>query len=249
MGAILSRSGMTVWICTFPIRPEKKISSMTSLWRDRRGERRSSSFENRFSSWDRKNSISTLVLVLKSGIIYSRSLPDRIRIQLWIWSRVRIPPLRMNRIRRFHLEYLFTPYPPDITAIKSTSSSSIWVFLLSTCFFNVAHFNADPDAESAESGSEIPFWCQSTCGSFHKCYTVPYMLKNQIFFTFSNNVALPVFNVFLSHQCQKCHNFQKYCLPTLSFAWNLYRSGFAGLGKMMRIQPDPAPLPDPQHCS
>jgi hypothetical protein len=82
MGAILSRSGMTVWICTFPIRPEKKISSMTSLWRDRRGERRSSSFENRFSSWERKTAIQFKVSVLRSGVKDPRSMPDRIRLQL-----------------------------------------------------------------------------------------------------------------------------------------------------------------------
>ena len=45
--SMLSMKGMTVSICTLPIRPAKKISSNTSCCRERRGERRSKSFENR----------------------------------------------------------------------------------------------------------------------------------------------------------------------------------------------------------
>jgi len=48
--SICSMYGIIVSICMFPMSPVKKISSMTSLWRDRSGESRRRSFENRFGS-------------------------------------------------------------------------------------------------------------------------------------------------------------------------------------------------------
>ncbi len=88
------------------------------------------------------------------------------------------------------------------------------------------------------SESEFPFWYPSIFGSYH-------MWENLNFFLLLVT-ALQVWQwsfsslsmVFRPHIA----NFlKKYCLSTLSFAWNWFRFGS---GKITRIRPDP----DPQHC-
>ena len=112
---MLRAKGMTVSICTLPMRPLKNISSRTSAWMDRRGESLSNSLENLESS----SGFLCLQYALSSDTAWSLILskysqfPD-------IWSEKSNLKITHYEVKR---------YVPDpkmaITFIRANSLSSI----------------------------------------------------------------------------------------------------------------------------